>query len=222
MKKFQKIIAILIVSLMAFVPVTAVLVAPEATPTAEAASPLLERLLGILGLDMEDLKNMSQEEILQKVKEALEISNIFPEGSPIGGILQGIMREIQDYLGGWETPTKEETTTEAETTTEEPTTERPVTPPTPPSPPPYNGGGTYVPPPTVTQAPETTTFPYVPPEQVWQDVYTTVPFTPQVEDDEEEVKESSPFKTILGIILLVGSGVAVIVVAVKVLKKSNI
>ncbi len=137
-----------------------------------------------------------------------------------------ILDELQKYLASMEIPTQAETTTEEEETTteeeepttEEPTTSAPVTNPTYPS---YN----YTPPtytPATTLPPETTTFEFIPPEQIYTEAYTTTVFQPVVEDDIGSLKDdTNPVKTALGVILLLGSGIGVIVVVLA-LKRNRI
>ena len=136
-----------------------------------------------------------------------------------------ILDELQKYLTSMEVPTQaettteeEETTAEEEPTTEEPTTSAPVTNPTYPS---YN----YTPPtyiPATTLPPETTTFEFIPPEQIYTQAYTTTVFQPVVEDDLSSLKDdTNPVKTALGVILLLGSGIGVIVVVLA-LKRNRI
>ena len=117
-----------------------------------------------------------------------------------------------------EEPTTEESTT-AETTTEEPTTKAPetttavqnTTPPT------YTPP-TYVP---TTQAPETTTYTYIPPEIITMEPLTGETFAPVIYDDNSGSSDDVTVKMVIGIVILVISGAAVVAVAV-VLKKSRV
>ncbi len=121
-----------------------------------------------------------------------------------------------------EEPTTEEPTTE-EPTTEEPTTEEPTTaPPTTVAPPTYTPP-TYTPPtytPT-TQAPETTTYTYIPPEIITMEPLTGETYAPVIYDDNAGSSDGVTAKMIIGIVILVISGAAVVAVAV-VLKKSRV
>ena len=137
----------------------------------------------------------------------------------LGIDINGILNELKEYLFAFESETTTEEPTTEEPTTEEPTTEAPTAPPT--TAPSYQ----YTPSvttPTVTQPVETTTFQYIPPEQVYTEAYTTTVFQPVIEDNGSDFgSDVSPFKTALGIILLLGSGIGVIVVVLA-LKRNRI
>ena len=107
--------------------------------------------------------------------------------------------------------TTEATTTEAPTTVP-PTTSAPTTAPTYPS---Y----TYAP--TTTLPVETTTFQFIPPEQVYTEAFTTTVFKPVVEDDLSLADDTNPIKTAIGVLLLLGSGIGVIIVVLA-LKRNRI
>lgn len=116
-----------------------------------------------------------------------------------------------------EETTTEETTTE-ETTTEETTTEVPTTtPPTTQAPPVYTPP-TYTP---TTQAPETTTYTYIPPEIVTMEPLTGETYAPVIYDDNVGSSDDVTVKMVIGIVILVISGAAVVAVAI-VLKKSRV
>ncbi len=144
-----------------------------------------------------------------------------------------ILDELESYLGAMsppsiipqETTTVPETTTEQETTTEPETTAPPTTlPPTtvPPVYTPTYPSYNYVP---STQAPtlppETTTFQFIPPEQIYTEAITTTVFKPIVEDDVSLSDDTNPFKTAIGVLLLLGSGIGVIFVVLA-LKRNRI
>ena len=122
--------------------------------------------------------------------------------------------------------TTEETTTEpttAETTTEpttaEPTTKAPeATTVTQSATPPTYTPPTYTP---TTQAPETTTYTYIPPEIITMEPLTGETFAPVIYDENTGSSDSVTAKMVIGIVILVISGAAVVAVAV-VLKKSRV
>lgn len=112
-----------------------------------------------------------------------------------------------------ETTTEEQTTVEIEATTAPPTTEPSTTAPvyTPSTP-------TYTP---STQAPETTTYTYIPPEIITAEPLTGETYNAVIYDDNASSSDGVTVKMALGIVILVLSGAAVIVVAF-VLKKSRV
>jgi hypothetical protein len=118
---------------------------------------------------------------------------------------------------------QETTTAEPETTTEEPTTEAPTTQAPPPVYTPTYPSYTYPTLPPTTQPPvETTTFQFIPPEQIYTEAFTTTVFKPIVEDDISSIKDdTNPIKTAIGVLLLVGSGIGVIIVVLA-LKRNRI
>lgn len=134
--------------------------------------------------------------------------------------INDLLDELQEYLFAFESETKPQETTTEEPTTEEPTTEAPTTQPpvTAPTYPSYTPP-TYAPPTTL--PPETTTFQYIPPEQIYTQAYTTAVFDPVVEDNIDIGNDVNPLKTALGIVLLLGSGIGVIVVVLA-LKRNRI
>lgn len=207
MKKFKKLFAAVLVSCMLLIPLAA-------TASAQDILSDVSNLLQYYGYDL------SSEGIRKMISDL--------QSGGLGGIIEligggDIMDVLQDYLNAFEseiTTRPQETTTEEESTTEEePTTEAPTQAPVYPS---YQ----YTPPATVapatTAAPETTTFEYIPPEQIYTEAFTTTVFNPIVQETPQiEPDDSSPLKTGLGVLLLVGSGVGVIVVVVA-LKKNKI
>ncbi|MBQ9945902.1 MAG: hypothetical protein IJO68_05190 [Clostridia bacterium] len=212
MTKFKKIISAILLSCMLLIPVSAAVTA--------SAMDGINAFFQIAGIDLSDPESI--QEAIDKISEGglSGLAGIF------GADISDIMDELSKYLqvqvpttAPVETTTEEETT-EEESTTEEPTTEEPTTrkpvytPPTSYSPP------TYTPPATL--PPETTTFTYIPPEQIYTEAFTTTVFNPVIEDDTSAIKDdTNPIKTALGVILLVGSGVGVIVVVLA-LKRNRI
>jgi hypothetical protein len=104
-----------------------------------------------------------------------------------------------------------------ETTTEAPTTSAP-----PPVYAPTYPSYTYPTLPPSTAPVETTTFQFIPPEQIYTEAFTTTVFKPIVEDDVSSIKDdTNPIKTAIGVLLLVGSGIGVIIVVLA-LKRNRI
>ena len=209
MKNFKKIFASLLVSCMLILPFAA-------TVSAEGILTDITDIIQYFGYDL------TQEGIAKMINDI--------QNGGIGGIVEligggDIMDALQDYMNAFEselTTRPQETTTAEETTTqaEEPVTEAPTQPPV------VYPSYQYTPPatsaPTTTLPPETTTFEYIPPEQIYTEAFTTTVFNPIVqENDPAKTEESSPLKTTLGVLLLLGSGVGVIVVVVA-LKKNKI
>ncbi|MBR3767025.1 MAG: hypothetical protein IKL10_02160 [Clostridia bacterium] len=212
MKKFQKLIVAVLLSCMLLVPMTA---------TASAADFFTEdNLKGVLqqfGIDLND------PESIRKAIDDITSGGLF---NFIGIDLSGFLEELQKYLFAFESETTKpaETTTEEEATTEEPTTEAPTTAPPPVYTPTYPSYE-YTPPtyiPATTLPPETTTFQYIPPEQIYTEAFTTTVFKPIVEDNVGSIEDdTNPVKTAIGVILLLGSGIGVIVVVLA-LKRNRI
>lgn len=209
MKNFKKIFASLLVSCMLVLPFAA-------TVSAEGMLTDITDIIQYFGYDL------TQEGITKMINDI--------QNGGLGGIIEligggDIMDALQDYMNAFEselTTKPQETTTAEETTTqaEEPVIEAPTQPPV------VYPSYQYTPPatsaPTTTLPPETTTFEYIPPEQIYTEAFTTTVFNPIVqENDPAKTEESSPLKTTLGVLLLLGSGVGVIVVVVA-LKKNKI
>lgn len=209
MKNFKKIFASLLVSCMLILPFAA-------TVSAEGMLTDITDIIQYFGYDL------TQEGITKMINDI--------QSGGLGGIIEligggDIMDALQDYMNAFEselTTRPQETTTAEETTTqaEEPVTEAPTQPPV------VYPSYQYTPPatsaPTTTLPPETTTFEYIPPEQIYTEAFTTTVFNPIVqENDPAKTEENSPLKTTLGVLLLLGSGVGVIVVVVA-LKKNKI
>lgn len=196
----------------------AVLVMPLAS-TASATDLIdpdnINSIFSYFGIDLSDPESI--QEAIDKINSG-GFSGIF---GILGFDPSDILNELSGYLGAVteikttapaETTT-EETTTE-ETTTEEPTTSAPVYVPT-----------TYpsytVPTTQPTTLPETTTFQFIPPEQIYTEAFTTTVFQPVVEDDLNLTDDTNPLKTAIGVLLLVGSGIGVIIVVLA-LKRNRI
>ena len=181
-------------------------------------SSILNAFSGLLG-------NVSTEDLIGAITTVL--------GGGGGAMdMDQLIESVLVLLGTFESTTApietttEETTTEpttAETTTEETTTE-----PTTKAPesttavqnttPPTYTPPTYVP---TTQAPETTTYTYIPPEIVTMEPLTGETFAPVIYDDNTGSSDDVTAKMVVGIVILVISGAAVVAVAV-VLKKSRV
>ncbi len=208
MKKFKKLFAAVLVSCMLLIPLAA-------TASAQDILSTINNIAQYFDVDLSTPEGIRS--AIEKIQNGL-LGDVFNSWG--GGDIIDI---LQDYLNAFEseiTTRPQETTTEEESTTEEePTTEAPTQAPVYPS---YQ----YTPPataaPATTAAPETTTFEYIPPEQIYTEAFTTTVFNPIVQETPQiEPDDSSPLKTGLGVLLLVGSGVGVIVVVVA-LKKNKI
>ncbi len=210
MKTFKKIILSVLMC--------AVLVMPLAS-TASAEDLVdpdnINSIFSYFGIDLSDPESI--QDAIDKITSS-GLPGIF---SILGFDVSDILNELSGYLGGMteikttapaETTTEEETT--EETTTEEPTTAAPVYVPT-----------TYpsytVPTTQPTTLPETTTFQFIPPEQIYTEAFTTTVFQPVVEDDINLTDDTNPLKTAIGVLLLVGSGIGVIIVVLA-LKRNRI
>lgn len=212
MTKFKKIISAILLSCMLLIPVSAAVTA--------SATDGINAVFQLMGIDLSD------PESIQKAIDELRNNGLPAIAGIFGADLSDIMDELSKYLQVQvpttqpvETTTEEETT-EEESTTEEPTTEEPTTKKPVYTPPPTYSPPTYTPPATL--PPETTTFTYIPPEQIYTEPFTTTVFNPVIEDDTSAIKDdTNPIKTALGVILLVGSGVGVIVVVLA-LKRNRI
>lgn len=212
MTKVKKIIIAIIVSCMLAVPMAV---------TASAADLVdpdnINAIAKYFGIDLSD------PESIQKAINEIKNGGLNGILGLLGIDIADILETIEEYLGGMNIPTTAppETTTEEEPTTEEPTTEEPTTRPPvyAPTYPSYTQP-TYTPPTTL--PPETTTFQFIPPEQIYTEAYTTTVFKPIVEDDINSIdSDVSPVKTAIGVILLLGSGIGVIVVVLA-LKRNRI
>ena len=163
----------------------------------------LDIIKGLLGSAAEKL---SDSKLLELIRGSGSLSEIVDK----------ILAEINAFSPPTTEPSTEEPTTQPKTTTAEPSTDAPTAVPydlptqRPTSP------SIYVP--EVTTE-ETTSFEYIPPEQIYTEPLTTSVFAPTVYDDPQD--DGVSFKMIIGIIVLIASGAAVIIVAVK-LKKSRI
>lgn len=217
MKKIKKLVVAVLISCMFLMPLT---VSVSATDIADLFSKDgIGATLGFFGIDINDPES---------IKKAISDIQNGGLGSLVGlfGVdINDLLNELQKYLFAFEsetTPpetTTEESTTEEETTVE-PTTEEPTTAPS------YTYPSYEYTPPTYTPAttlpPETTTFTYIPPEQIYTEAYTTTVFQPVVEDDVNTIEDdTSPVKTAIGVILLLGSGVGVVFVVLA-LKRNRI
>ncbi len=85
----------------------------------------------------------------------------------------------------------------------------------------YAGAATTLPGETTTGTGETTTLYYLTPSTVYAEQITTLPYDYQVDTTEVSEKDGITLKTIIGIVILLISGVAVVGVALS-LKKSRV
>lgn len=213
MKAFKKIVLAMLISCLLVVPFAGTAHAEDlADPDA------MKSILAYFKIDLNDPAS------IQKAIDEIKEGGISGFLNILGIDISEILDELSGYLSDMspsttkpqETTTEEpETTTEApETTTEEPTTAPPVyVPPTYPS---------YYTPPATTLPPETTTFQFIPPEQIYTEAFTTTVFKPIVEDDISSAEgDTSPIKTAIGVLLLLGSGIGVIIVVLA-LKRNRI
>lgn len=214
MKNLKKIIIAVMLSCLLLLPTAATVSAADMF-----SKDNISATFQMFGIDLSDPESI--QDAIDEIRNG-GLSGIL---NLLGIDVSEILDELQKYLTSMEVPTQaettteeEETTAEEEPTTEEPTTSAPVTNPTYPS---YN----YTPPtytPATTLPPETTTFEFIPPEQIYTQAYTTTVFQPVVEDDLSSLKDdTNPVKTALGVILLLGSGIGVIVVVLA-LKRNRI
>ncbi len=209
MKNLRKIIVAIIASCILIMPAASTAYAADMF-SSENISAVLQQF----GLDLTSPEGI--QEAINTIRDG-GLSGIL---NLMGIDVSEILDELQKYLVAIEIPTTQppETTTEEEpttmaeeTTTEVPTTARPAPAPS------YQ----YTPP-LSTLPPETTTFQYIPPEQIYTEAFTTTVFNPVVEDDNGSViNESSPVKTAIGVILLLASGIGVIIVVLT-LKRNRI
>ncbi len=213
MTKVKKIIVAVMVSCMLLVPF-----ASTASATDLVDPDNINGIAKYFGIDLSDPESI--QDAINQIKDGglSGLMNLF--GIDIADILE----TLEEFLGSMELPTQkpEETTTEEESTTEEPTTEEPTTA-APPVYTPVYPSYQYTPPaPATTLPPETTTFQFIPPEQIYTEAYTTTVFKPIVEDDVNSIdSDVSPVKTAIGVIFLLASGIGVIVVVLA-LKRNRI
>lgn len=216
MKNFKKILITVMISCLLLIPTVSTVSAADMF-NSDNISAVLQQF----GLDLSNPESI--QDIINQIREG-GLSGIL---NLMGIDISEILDELQKYLISFELPTRaeettteeEETTTEEEeSTTEEPTTSAPVYTPTYPS---YN----YTPPtytPATTLPEETTTFQFIPPEQIYTEAFTTTVFQPVVEDDIGSIQnDTNPVKTAIGVILLLASGIGVIVVVLA-LKRNRI
>ncbi len=217
MTKVKKIVVAILVSCMLLVPMAA---------TASAADLIdpdnINAIAKYFGIDLSD------PESIQKTIDQIKNGGLSGLMGLFGVDIAGILETLEEYLDFAQisVPTTEapETTTQEEPTTEEPATQAPTTEVPTTLPPVYTPSytqPTYTSPAT-TLPPETTTFQFIPPEQIYTEAYTTTVFQPIVDDNINSVdSDVSPVKTAIGVILLLGSGIGVIVVVLA-LKRNRI
>lgn len=216
MKAFKKIVLTMLVSCLLFIPFVS-------TASAEALvdPDNIKSVLEFFGINLDDPDSI--QDAIDEIQEG-GLSGIM---NLLGINVADILDELEKYLGEMNPPTitrpQETTTAEPETTTEEPTTEAPTTQAPPPVYTPTYPSYTYPTLPPTTQPPvETTTFQFIPPEQIYTEAFTTTVFKPIVEDDISSIKDdTNPIKTAIGVLLLVGSGIGVIIVVLA-LKRNRI
>ncbi len=211
MKHIKKITATLLAAFVFVLPMSATVFA------ADLINPDNISAIGqMFGIDFSDPQS------IQNAIDKIQTGGLSGLVTGVFGIdINDLLDELKEYLFAFESETKPQETTTEEPTTEEPTTEAPTTQPpvTAPTYPSYTPP-TYAPPTTI--PPETTTFQYIPPEQIYTEAYTTTVFKPVVEDNIDSVdSDVNPLKTALGIVLLLGSGIGVIVVVLA-LKRNRI
>lgn len=217
MTKFKKIIVAVMVSLMLILPFGA---------TASAADLVdpdnINGIAKYFGIDLSDPESIKN--AINEIREG-GLSGIL---NLLGIDFADILDTLEEFLGSMEMPTtKPQETTEPTTeepATEEPTTEAPTTTPPPVYTPTYPTYPSYTPsyPATTLPPVETTTFQFIPPEQIYTEAYTTTVFSPIVEDNIDDIgSDVSPFKTALGVVLLLASGIGVIIVVLA-LKRNRI
>lgn len=215
MKNFKKIVITMLISCMLLVPFAATVSATDLVDPDNISS-----MLSYFGIDINDPESIQN--AIDQIKNG-GLSGIL---NMLGIDIADMLDELQEYLGQMTPPTTQGTTTEEEATTEEETTEEPTTEVPTTSAPVYTPvypSYSYTPTtPATTLPPETTTFEFIPPEQIYTEAFTTTVFNPVVEDDLSTIdNDTNPIKTAIGILLLVGSGVGVIIVALA-LKRNRI
>ena len=218
MKAFKKIVITALISCLLLVPL-----AGTAQATALFDPDNMNSILSFFGIDTSDPESIQN--ALDEIKEG-GLSGIM---NILGINVADIIDELEKFLGDMTPPTlptlpQETTTEEPETTTEEATTEAPTTaaPPPPVYTPTYPSYTYPTMPPTTLPPAETTTFQFIPPEQIYTEAFTTTVFKPIVEDNVSSVKDdTNPIKTAIGVLLLLGSGIGVIIVVLA-LKRNRI
>ena len=206
MKALKKIVLAMLISCMLVMPFAS---SAHATDLIDPDN--INSIAKYFGIDLSDPSS------IQNLITQLQDGGLSGLLSLLGINISEILDELQSYLGAMEIPTTQPPTTE-EPTTEEPTTEEPTTA----APvyttvaPTYN----YTPVVTTTQ-PETTTFQFIPPEQIYTEAFTTTVFQPVVEDNTSSLNDANPIKTAIGVLLLLGSGIGVIIVVLA-LKRNRI
>lgn len=216
MKAFKKIVLSVLISCLLLVPLTG-----TAQATALFDPDNISSILSFFGIDTSNPESI--QDAIDEIREG-GLSGIM---SILGINVADILDELEKYLSDMTPPTlprpQETTTAESETTTEEPTTEAPTTQAPPPVYTPTYPSYTYpAVPPTTLPPVETTTFQFIPPEQVYTEAFTTTVFKPIVEDDVSSIKDdTNPIKTAIGVLLLLGSGIGVIIVVLA-LKRNRI
>lgn len=216
MKAFKKIVLSVLISCLLLVPLTG-----TAQATALFDPDNISSILSFFGIDTSNPESI--QDAIDEIREG-GLSGIM---SILGINVADILDELEKYLSDMTSPTlprpQETTTAEPETTTEEPTTEAPTTQAPPPVYTPTYPSYTYPAVPSTTLPPvETTTFQFIPPEQVYTEAFTTTVFKPIVEDDVSSIKDdTNPIKTAIGVLLLLGSGIGVIIVVLA-LKRNRI
>ena len=217
MKIFKKIVLAMLVSCMLVVPLAGT---ASATGLIDPAN--INSIMDYFGIDANDPNSV------QGAINQIQDGGLSAIMSILGIDVSEILDELQAYLGAMsptvtlpqmttapETTTEQETTTEAETTTSAPVTQAPVYTTVYPS---YSYTPTTE---AATLPPETTTFQFIPPEQIYTEAITTAVFKPVVEDDVTIADDTNPFKTAIGVLLLLGSGIGVIIVVLA-LKRNRI
>lgn len=213
MTKIKKIIVALLVSCTLLMPMA---VTASATDLVDPDN--INGIAKYFGIDLSDPESIQN--AIDEIREG-GLSVIL---NLLGIDIADILESLEEFLGSMELPTTapEETTTEEEPTTEEPTTEEPTT--APPVYTPVYPSYQYTPPTSVptTLPPETTTFAFIPPEQIYTEAYTTTVFKPIVEDNDTSIdSDVNPVKTAIGVVLLLASGIGVIIVVLA-LKRNRI
>jgi len=180
---------------------------------------LLKPLLG------DAASNLTSSEVGAIAKKVLGDFNL---SDLLGGGSSDIVKQILGYLNSLETTTDVPSATRPQETTTEATTEAPTEAPTQPQ---TEAPATQ--PATTAQAvnhyyyyyvdsttaatytmPESTTaYEYIPPETIYTDLLTTTPMGTDIQDDKNS--DGLGLKGIIGIIILIGSGIAVVVLCVR-------
>lgn len=230
MKKFIAVIMTVCLILTASVCLVSAYTAKEDTSTTLSSSTVASSsaigsvLRAFLGDAADNLSNQELADIATKLFGDFDLSTLFGNNS------ESIIDEILDYIGNVETTTESvpatrppevteeaaaETTTkpkETEKTTEEEkkttasTTAQAV----------QNYYYYYVVPTTeesTTSETTTVTYEYIPPETIYTDLLTTATYVG--EEDQVDTSDGFGIKTVIGIIILIGSGAAVVFLCVR-------